>query len=203
MERIYNCWIRFGRNCIVWDKFLCYFFSCGQQLKITKFWKFWGENFRPTKYPRVKILDPRKTHERKLWNHEILTRKNLEPTKYLRENILKSRNIHEKNIQAHEKPTKAQWHDGTRPTMARDPRNLPYSAGCSLHSFHQVVWRSLWFCNFKIRSMKRIVKWKSPYKYYMTIGVPAQSGILAMKNRRGKSFFQIKKEAWTRGQRKK
>ena len=153
MERIYNCWIRFGRNCIVWDKFLCYFFSCGQQLKITKFWKFWGENFRPTKYPRVKILDPRKTHERKLWNHEILTRKNLEPTKYLRENILKSRNTHEKNIQAHKKPTKAQWHDGTRPTMARDPRNLPYSAECSLHSFHQVVWRSLWFCNFKVRSM--------------------------------------------------
>ena len=153
MERIYNCWIRFGRNCIVWDKFLCYFFSCGQQLKITKFWKFWGENFRPTKYPRVKILDPRKTHERKLWNHEILTRKNLEPTKYLRENILKSRNTHEKNMQAHEKPTKAQWHDGTRPTMARDPRNLPYSAGCSLHSFQQVVWRSLWFCSFKVRSM--------------------------------------------------
>ena len=153
MERIYNCWIRFGRNCVVEDKFLCYFLSCDQQLKITKFWKFSGENFRPTKYPRVKIVDPRNTHDRKLWTHEILTRKNLGPTKYPRENILNSRNAHEKNIQAHEIATMAQWHDRTRPKMAHDPQNLTYSAGCSLHPFHQVVWRSLWFCNFKVRSM--------------------------------------------------
>ena len=39
-------------------------------------------------------------------------------------------NTHEKKFQSHEKPTKAQWHDGTRPTrptMTRNPLNLVYS----------------------------------------------------------------------------
>ena len=29
------------------------------------------KNFGPTKYPREKILDPRNTHEKKFWTHEI------------------------------------------------------------------------------------------------------------------------------------
>ena len=59
----------------------------------------------PTKYTREKISEPRNTHETKCGTHEIPTRKNYGLTK-------------------------AQWHDGTRPTiptMVRDPRNLAHS----------------------------------------------------------------------------
>ena len=80
---------------------LCHFFSSGQQMKITNLPT--GENSGPTKYPREKIWDSRNTHEEIFWTHEIPTRKNFRPTKYPR------------------------WQDGTRPTrptIARDPRNL-------------------------------------------------------------------------------
>ena len=63
------------------------------------------EKFGPTKYTREKISEPRNTHEKKCGTHEIPTRKNYGLTK-------------------------AQWHDGTRPTiptMVRDPRNLAHS----------------------------------------------------------------------------
>ena len=61
ISRIYNCWSRFGIEYVVRDIFLCYFFSCGQQLKTTKLPT--RKNFGPTKYPREKILDPQNTHE--------------------------------------------------------------------------------------------------------------------------------------------
>ena len=80
---------------------------------------------------------PRSTHEKKLWTHEIPTRKNLGPTKYPREKIWDPRdkmwdprNTHEKKFGTYEIPTKARWHNGTRPTrptMARKPRNLAHS----------------------------------------------------------------------------
>ena len=66
------------------------------------------------------------THEKKFGTYEIPTRKNLGPMKYPREKILDPRNPYEKIFG----PTKARWHDGTRPTrltMARDPRNLAHS----------------------------------------------------------------------------
>ena len=69
INRIHNYWNRFG---IVWDIFLCYIFSCGQQVKVTN-------------YQREKILDPRNTHEKNFWTHEISTRKNFEPTRRPRE----------------------------------------------------------------------------------------------------------------------
>ena len=85
------------------------------------YWK--SKNLGPTKYPREKILDPRNTHE-----------KNLGPTKYPREKMWGSRNTHNKIFWTHRiprrkifEPTKAQWHDGTRPAIARDPRNLAHS----------------------------------------------------------------------------
>ena len=43
------------------------------------------KDLRPAKYSREKILDPRKTHEKK----------KLGPTIYPRENILEPRNTHE------------------------------------------------------------------------------------------------------------
>ena len=96
---------------------------------------------------------PRNTHEKESWTQKIPTRKNLEPTKYPRKHILdspntqeknnsnprntydkKSWNIHKKKIETHKIPTrknftpiKAWCHDGTRPTMARGPRNLAHS----------------------------------------------------------------------------
>ena len=96
-------------------------------------------------------MDPRNTHEKTILTHkvpmrenfrstnthpqenfrphQIPTRKNFGPTKYPRENILDPRNTHEKKLWAQEIPTKARWHDSTkstRPTMARDPRNLAH-----------------------------------------------------------------------------
>ena len=53
----------------------------------------------PTKNPLEKILDPRNTHDKNL-THEIPTRKNW---------------------------VKAPLHDGTPPTMAREPLNLVHS----------------------------------------------------------------------------
>ena len=64
-------------------------------------------------------------------------RKQIGPTKYPRESILDARNTHEKKFSTHEKKfrtheisTKAQSHDGTRPTgptMPRNPLNLAHS----------------------------------------------------------------------------
>ena len=66
------------------------------------------KSFRPTNYPQEKI-----------GTHEIPTKRYFGPTKYPRE----------KNYG----PTKARWHNGTRPTrstMARDPRNLAHQSMC-------------------------------------------------------------------------
>ena len=51
ISRIHNCLNQFGTEYEVWDIFLLHFFSCGQQLKTTK-------------YPREKIWDPQNTHEK-------------------------------------------------------------------------------------------------------------------------------------------
>ena len=56
------------------------------------------KNFRPTKYPQKKILDPRNTHEKKFWTHEI-------PTKTWWHDGTKPK----------------------RPTTARNPRNWAHS----------------------------------------------------------------------------
>ena len=58
-------------------------------------------NFEFSNYPREKNSDPRNTHEKKFQTHEIPTGKTFVPTK-------------------------ARWHDGTRPTLARDPQNLAH-----------------------------------------------------------------------------
>ena len=100
MWRIHNCWNRFGIEYVVWDIFLCYFFSCGQQLKITKLStrENFGptkKNLGPTKYPREKICYPQNTHKEKFRTHEIPKRKCFEPTKHSRDKILDPRNTHE------------------------------------------------------------------------------------------------------------
>ena len=81
-----------------------------------------------------RILDPRNSHEKKIWTHEIPTKNNFRPTKYPGEEIWNPRNTCEKKHWTHEistrknyGTTKAWWYDGTRPTMARDPRNLAHS----------------------------------------------------------------------------
>ena len=54
------------------------------------------------KYPREKNRDPRNTHEKKYWTHEIPTRKKLERIKYPREKIEDPWTIQE--------DTMARWH---------------------------------------------------------------------------------------------
>ena len=74
------------------------------------------ENFVPTKYPRQKTLDSRNTHKKK---------------------FVTPQNTHEKKFGTHEIPTKARWHNGTRPTrrtMAHRPRNLAHSNDSFTHS---------------------------------------------------------------------
>ena len=87
-------------------------------------------------------MGPRNTRERKILTHEIPTTKHFGPTnthqKILdpqnpKRKISDPRNTHEKNFWTHEIPTKSRWHDGTkptRPTIARDPRNLAHSIFC-------------------------------------------------------------------------
>ena len=88
---------------------------------------------------------------KKIWTHEIRTRKNFgpikypreknlgarntmrkkfQPTKYPREKILNPRNIHEKTFWTHKITRKARWHDDTgsmRPKMSQYPQNLAHS----------------------------------------------------------------------------
>ena len=75
-----------------------------------------------TKHTQEKNLDPRNTHEIKIWTHEI---------KYPQEKILDPRNTHMKNFLSMkyppEKNSDARRHDNTRPTVARDPRKLANS----------------------------------------------------------------------------
>ena len=60
INRIHNFWKRFGIAYAVWFIYLCHFFSCDQQLEITKLTT--RENFGPTKYLRrhngTMTLDP-------------------------------------------------------------------------------------------------------------------------------------------------
>ena len=62
-----------------------------------------------------------------------------------------------------------------------------------LHPFHQAVWNFFCFYDFKVRSMSHIVKWKRSYKHYTTRGILVLRLMLAMKNLRRKSVFQLKK----------
>ena len=97
INRPHNCWILFEKECASSYIFMCYFFLCAQQLKITKLpmrenfestrknfghAKYPQKNFRPTKYAREKIVDQRNMNEKKLG-----------PTKYSRKKILDSQNI--------------------------------------------------------------------------------------------------------------
>ena len=71
-----------------------------------------------TKYPRKKIR-----------THWILSKKKVRPIIYPREDNLDPRKTYEKNVG----PTKARWHNGTRPTKpakAWDPQNLAHSREC-------------------------------------------------------------------------
>ena len=61
------------------------------------------KNYRPTKYPRQKTLDPRNTHEKKFGSHEINKRKYFGSTKHPWGTVARWHEIHE-------------THDGTRPT---------------------------------------------------------------------------------------
>ena len=106
MNRISNCWDRFGKEYVVWDEFLyfrfCYSFSYSQQLKILESRNQPREKkLGHMKYPRNKISDPRNTHEKKFWTNKIPTRKNFGVTKYIREKILDPQNIHKKKFWSH------------------------------------------------------------------------------------------------------
>ena len=71
---------------------------------------------RTTKYPRKKLSYPGNVHEKKFRTYEKATRKKIW--------------IHEIRTRKSFGLTESQWHDGTRPTrttMVRDPQNLAHS----------------------------------------------------------------------------
>ena len=93
------------------------------------YWK--SKNLGPSKYAHEKILDPRNT-TKKIETCQIP--KNLGLRKYPREKMWGSRNTHNKIFWTNKIPTrkifgltKTRWQDGTRPTIAGDPRNLAHS----------------------------------------------------------------------------
>ena len=104
----------------------------------------------PAKHPREKILDPRNTHEKKFRTHEIPTRKNLDPwnthkkkfwTHQLptRKNLGPSKYPREKNF----RPTKARWHDSTRPTNISTP-----FFSCLYNVFYS--WSNMWIWAYSL-----------------------------------------------------
>ena len=134
ISRIHNCWNRFRIKYMVWD--------------ITKL---------PTilrNYPREKILNPRNTHDEKSWTHEIQPRKNRGHTKASKK-LGTTKYTHEKIFWTHEIPTRKSFeptkyprrHHGTRPTrptMARDPRNLAHS-NFSISIIPQISRTNIWY----------------------------------------------------------
>ena len=107
INRPHNCWILFEKECASSYIFMCYFFLCAQQLKITKLpmrenFESTRKNFGHAKYPQKKISDLQNTQEKKSWTNEIWTRKNWDP-----------RNTHEKIFWTHKISWKA--HDDTEP----------------------------------------------------------------------------------------
>ena len=93
ISRIHNCLNQFGTEYEVWDIFLLHFFSCGQQLKTTK-------------YPREKIWDPQNTHEKIFWTHEIPTKKILDPWNTYEGSMSQSYKTH-KTPMSHDQPNLA------------------------------------------------------------------------------------------------
>ena len=94
------------------------------------------KTFGLTKYPREKVFSQRNTQEKKFRTDEI--------PKYPREQISDPRINHKKKVWTYKKPTrknfrptKVQWHDGTRPTrpmMARVPWGFAHSYNfCTNH----------------------------------------------------------------------
>ena len=94
ISRIHNCLNQFGTEYEVWDIFLLHFFSCGQQLKTANL-------------PTRKIFgDPRNTHEKKLWTHEIPTKKFLDPWNTYEGSMSHSHKTHETPM-SHDQPNLA------------------------------------------------------------------------------------------------
>ena len=92
------------------------------------------------------ILYPRNIHEENVCTRSVPTRKSYGPTKFLREEILDPTK-YVKNFWTHELPTKVRRYDisrPTRPTMARDLRNLADSQKyLYVKYFFQVSWKSI------------------------------------------------------------
>ena len=77
----------------------------------------------PTKYRRVKILDPQNTRKKKFWTHKVPTRKKSGLMKYAREEILDPRNSHKKKSWTHDMPTRRNFRPTKKPLEKRlDPR---------------------------------------------------------------------------------
>ena len=113
INRPHNCWILFEKEWASSYIFMCYFFLCAQQLKITKLPM--RENFESTR----KNFGHAKCPQKKFQTYKIRKRKNRGPTKYEREKI----GTHEILTKKYFGLTK---YPG-RPTMTRNLWNLAHS----------------------------------------------------------------------------
>ena len=70
------------------------------------------------------------------------------------------RNTHEKKFWTHKIPMKVQWHDGTkptRPTTARDPRNLAHSSRNELFCLKEIFLKNGYPEDFKSKYYKKFM----------------------------------------------
>ena len=101
-------------------------FSCNQQLIPLNYEISCEKKIRPLAYHKKKF----RTREKKSLNPQNTHEKKSDPRKMHEKKIRINETPTRKKIRTHIILTKAQWHHGirpTRPTMARDPRNLGHS----------------------------------------------------------------------------
>ena len=70
------------------------------------------------------------------------------------------RNTHEKKFWTHKIPMKVQWHDGTkptRPTTARDPRNLAHSSRNELFCLKEIFLKNGYPEDFTSKDYKKFM----------------------------------------------
>ena len=91
INRIADCWNRFGIEYIIWDVFMYFCFLSLFLMQPTTV-SFWTTKLATHK---KKKLDPRNTHVKTFWTHEISTKKNFGLTKYPGKKNLNPRNTYE------------------------------------------------------------------------------------------------------------
>ena len=128
-----NCWNRFGIKYAVWDVFMyfCFLSLFLMQPSTESPWI--------TKLATTEKLNPRNRHEKKIWTHEIPTRKSFGQTKYRREKTSVTRIPTRVHPRRHDDtmaldPQDPQWHVPTKFSTPLSQHNFSTCFSPSQHS---------------------------------------------------------------------